>query len=318
MRAMNSVLQLALFALILSGLLTLPAQAQHELTNGPGDGTVSVVVDGYGAFGSAAGINTDDAIYDPVGPQTPAGTVFESAVLFRAGSSGPRTALTSGDFGEQDGLTNPLVTGTSTTANSSFTIGGLNVTLEQTLLPLFIDNQRAGSELTQTYTITNPGASVVSFEFLRYLDGDIDFDGSIVDGGGRFVSATKEYMFEIDQATGALDPTTFVGITGEGGIIPSSGRYEATAYDELQLAALFGDDLTDTIEGDSADADQFVDAGQGYDVTIALSNEFTLGPGQSTTYTTRTAFGTGAPADIPEPSSLALLAAAGTLLRRRR
>jgi len=60
---------------------------------------------------------------------------------------------------------------------------------------------------------------------------------------------------------------------------------------------------------DDGNSDGFVDAGSGYDVTMALRNVFTLAPGESAVYRTETIFGSGAPgeADIPEPSTLGLL-----------
>src|SRR5947199_355359 len=79
------------------------------------------------------------------------------------------------------------------------------------------NNTRLGSRLTQAYTFTNPSASAVSFELVRYLDGDLQFDQSITDGGGRLVLNGVETLFETDSATGTADPTTFVGISASGG-----------------------------------------------------------------------------------------------------
>ncbi|MFM7786816.1 MAG: hypothetical protein ACKO90_01055, partial [Microcystis panniformis] len=57
------------------------------------------------------------------------------------------------------------------------------------------------------------------------------------------------------------------------------------------------------MEGDS-NSDQFIDAGSEYDVALALRNVFSLAPGQSTTYTTITRFGSGEAAqlDITPPT----------------
>lgn len=56
------------------------------------------------------------------------------------------------------------------------------------------------------------------------------------------------------------------------------------------------------ITGDSADADQFIDAGNGYDVTLALRNIFEIGAFGTANYTTHTIFGVEAPDDVEEPN----------------
>ena len=136
--------------------------------------------------------------------------------------------------------------------------------------------------------------------------GDLYFDGSLVDGGGRLVASGTEILFETDSATGTSDETTFIGITTEGGTSPTTNRFEieSTASNELRKRIASGGALDDTITGDSGDADQFIDAGAGYDLVPVLRNTFALGVGQSTTYTTQTIFGSGAPEQviIPPPS----------------
>lgn len=301
--------------------------APFVLTNGPGDGTVSVGVDGYGAFGSSVGADSTDATYDPVGAGLPAGTSFESGVAIRFGGSGTRSFLTSGDIGGSGGLINPLVTGSSTLGSSSFGFGGLSFVLTQSLTPLFTGIVQTGSLVTQSFAITNTGLSTSEFELIRYLDGDLQFDGSIVDGGGRLFSGATEILFETDTAAGTSSSTTFIGITGEGGTIPVSGRYEIDSYSGLRSRIVDGLALDDTITGDGADADAFIDAGNGYDVTLALRNLFSLAAGASATYTTSTYFGNGAPEDVPppevpEPASMVLfglgaLGLAGAARRRR-
>jgi hypothetical protein len=277
--------------------------AAYSLTNGPGDGSVSVGVDGFGAFGSSIGADASNAVYDPVGGAPPAaGTTFESGVAIRMGSSGARTFLTSGAIGSSGGLTNPTVTGTTTSGSSSFSFGGLSFTLTQTLSPLFTGLTQTGTYLTQSYSITNPGAITLDFEMVRYLDGDLLFDGSLTDGGGRLFAGSTEVLFEIDSATGAGTATTFVGITAEGGTIPVAGRYEIDSFSGLRSRIISGTALDNTVTGDAGDADQFIDAGGGYDVTLALNNVFSLAPGASTTYTTTTIFGAGAPEDVRPPT----------------
>ena len=148
--------------------------------------------------------------------------------------------------------------------------------------------------MNQTYTITNPGTSPISFELVRYLDGDLNFDGSITDGGGLITNGDRQILFETDTAGESDTSSTFVGITGEGGSTATPGRFEIDGYSGLRSNITDGTALDDIIQGDS-DSDQFVDAGAGYDITMGLSNSFTLNPGESTTYTTSTIFGSGTP-----------------------
>lgn len=272
--------------------------APFYLSNIPGDGTVRVGVDGFGAFGSFAGALADEATFDPVGPIGPAGTTFQSAVAL--GLGGTRVMLATG-VGSSS-LTNPLVTGSTTSGSSSFINQGLQFQLQQTLEALFdSQGQRVGSRLVQTYTITNPTTATQSFDLVRYLDGDLDFDGSLIDGGGRLTIGPNEILFETDTAAGTADSTTFVGITANGGLSLTTNRYEVDEYRGLLERIEYGQPLDDTITGDGPDDDQFVDVGQGYDVTLALRNAFILAPGEMTTYVTSTIFGSGAPEEIAAP-----------------
>lgn len=269
------------------------------LSNAPGEGTVTVGVDGFGSFGSAVGTNSTNAVYNPVGPTLPAGTAFESGVAI--GFGGSRTFLTSGTIGFSGGLQNPGVSGSPTSGTSTFVYNGLTFTLVQTLTPLTdFSGNVIGTQLTQTYSITNTSGGPLSFDLVRYFDGDLQYDGSIVDGGGRINVNGTEILFETDSATGSAEEATFIGITAEGGSIPA-GRYEIDVYDDLQSRIITGAPLDNITTGDGADADEFIDADNGYDVTLALANAFTLAPGETTVYVTSTLFGTGIPAEILSP-----------------
>ena len=63
----------------------------YGLSTGTGDASLSVGVDGYGAFGSAVSFTSGqagEAVYDPVGSVAAASTTFESGIAIRFGSSG--------------------------------------------------------------------------------------------------------------------------------------------------------------------------------------------------------------------------------------
>ncbi len=271
----------------------------HALSTGSGDGSVNLDVDGYGAFGGAVGGVAGQAIYDPIGSIGPSSTTFESGVAVRVGSSGSRQFLTSGSIGSSGGLPEPTVTGSLTSAISNFSLGQLNVQLTQTVAPTLDDNSvQTGSILVQSYLIQNTSSSSQHFEVIRYIDGDLFFDGTLVDGGGRIVVSGTEILFETDAGgTGSTD-TTFLGIDANGGTIPANNRFEIDAYSGLESRIIAGSALDASITGDT-NGDGFVDAGNEYDVTLALLNVFDLAPGVSATYTTRTVFGSGTPEDVP-------------------
>ncbi|MEG5035680.1 DUF4347 domain-containing protein, partial [Microcoleus sp. AT3-D2] len=278
------------------------------LNTAAGDGGLTVGVDAFGSFGSAVGGTggASGANYDPLGPSAAASTTFQSGVAMRVGGTGGYTFLTTGSIGNTGGL-NPVFNpnATATTATSTFNFGGLNFVLTQTVTDLVVNGDRKGSLLTQTYRITNPGNTRVDFELMRYVDGDLQFDGSIADTGGRRVSGTEEILFETDSGDDPATPATFVGITGIGGSNALPGRYEIDEFVELRDKITLGGALDDSVYGDDLDADQFVDplpVGTGpYDLTLALRNRFSLEGNQSTSYATTTIFGTLPPNEVNLP-----------------
>jgi Ca2+-binding RTX toxin-like protein len=258
------------------------------LTNGTGDANVQITIDGAGNFRSA--------VYDPVGAIAAADLAFDSDVYFRVGNSGARATFS----GAAQGLS--TIRATATEANTTFTVAGGALSIAATQL---VENSndvmgvRSGSLLTQSYLITNTTGSVSNFELVRYFDGDLRFDNSIADGGGRlFTTLGEEILFELDAGTGQNVATTFAGITGFGGTIPTSGRYEIDSFSGLRTKSANGTALDDMIFNDTNN-DQFIDTP--YDVTLALNNTFSLAAGASVTYTTHTLFGSGTPDSAAQP-----------------
>ncbi|PSB22774.1 hypothetical protein C7B69_15355, partial [filamentous cyanobacterium Phorm 46] len=270
-----------------------------DLTTGTGDGALRVGVDAFGSFGSSVyGTGTSDAQYDPIGAAVSAGTTYQSGVAIRIGSTGTRTFLTTGSVSNSGGTAPVITNSTPTTAQSTFSFNSLNFELTQTVTDLIIEGVKKGSILTQNYRIINPGAASVDFELVRYVDGDLNFDGSIADTGGRTSSGTQEILFETDSGTDPEVTATFLGITGLGGSTASPGRYEIDQYSGLQGRIVAGTALDEVIFGDDlADLDQFID-GTPYDLALALRNTFSLASGQSTEYTTTTIFGTLPPSEL--------------------
>jgi Calx-beta domain/Domain of unknown function (DUF4114) len=272
-----------------------------QLNNVAGDGGLSVDVSSTGAFGSSTGATgASDAQYDPIGTRGVGATTYQSDIAFRIGSTGARQFLSSLATNVLDG------SGTSTAANSSFIASGLNFELVQAVDNLNQAGIRTGSSLSQTYKITNPTSQTISFELVRYFDGDLLFDGSLLDTGGKITRSGQDILFETDSGDSASAPTTFVGITAKGGTNIASNRLEIGEFSSLRSRILAGDPLSNLIQGD-INGDSFID-GAAYDVTPAFRNVFELAAGQSTTYVTETIFGSGAPNQVVLPQVVTVVA----------
>ncbi len=270
------------------------------LAVGNGDGSLILPTNSLGTFFTS--------IYDPVGALTAANASFESDIYFRDLNSG---SMLRQSFANPTPLVPVQPTNISTIrlngnteANSSFDLGTLNFALTQTVQPTFdVNNLLSGALLTQSYVVTNLGLAPANFELDRYYDGDLQFDGSIQDGGGRLVtSAGDEILFETDRG-GTTTSTTFVGITGKGGIIPSAGRFDIDRFPLLRANLAAGRPLRNLVTNDT-NGDRIVDIP--YDVTLSLANLFSLMPGESATYTTHSVFGNGIPANLRPPNQVPL------------
>ncbi len=289
-------------------------QTLTTLSTTGGDGQVIVDVDGYGSFGyqtfaggSRCGVG--DALYDPLEiPPAQActpdlgSTTWESAVYYRGATVS--TFLTTGLVGSSivsGGLADPgfASTPSAVSATSSFTFDGLEFDLEQTVQDVLDGLERVGSVLIQVYTVTNSGSVAVSFELVRYYEGDLflGFGASVPDGGGHIIIGDEEFVFETDVAGEPELSTDLVGITACGGAEPEIGRFEVNMWPQFPDRIGGGQSLGDVVFGDDSPIDGFVDEGNDYDVGIALNNKFDLVAGESATYVTTTVFGTLAPVE---------------------
>lgn len=259
-----------------------------NLATSVGDGGLNITVDRVDSFGTAVHPLTY-AYYDPVGSIHEASTTYRSSVAIRLGDTGERTFLNPNDSTSPD-----VTSSTPNSIYSEFSYEGLDFSLAQSVNKLFQDGDRTGSVLTQTYTMTNPGSETVNFELVRYIDGDLHFDGSIQDGGGRLLNDGQQILFETDAGGNPLAATMFVGITADGGT-ELDGNFEIDYWFDLKARILSGETLDNAIAGDGIDEDEFVDEAGEYDLALALGNGFELAPGESQTYTTTTIFGSGSP-----------------------
>ena len=257
------------------------------LTNGSGDGDVEVDVSAFG--------NLFDAYFDPVGSVARGSTVFDSYVAMTQGSSlADLDELASREDAEATILsqtTNQLVT--------QFSINQLQFTLTQTVADAVESGAQTGSILTQQFQITNLTDVANTFDLYRYMDGDLYLtDDTLADGGGVIQQSGVTVLYETDLVDGVTEEDTFLGITAEGGTIPTSGRFSIA--DCCGIPAPLDDDVTNDLDNDG-------DIDQAYDVTLTLRNQFSIGAGQTASYTTATLFGNGEPPAPGSTESLAIL-----------
>lgn len=255
-------------ALLCSAAWFTPAQA-ITLSNGSGDGTVTVDVTEFGSFGSNT--NGSDAIYDPVGVIDAAGTTYESFVYFQQGAGRtPTDSLT----------TTPanVVSQSDTEVVTQFSIGALNIELTQTLTDSFDGADRTGSVLSQVFNIRNTNAVRTTFDIVRYLDGDLNFDASIEDAGGRIQVGQNQILFTTDAASDGETSTTFLGITStvSGPNMATGGagtNFQIAPFDALREAIEANAPLNNTIAGDT-DNDGFIDTDPFGDFDGEFDGEF--------------------------------------------
>ncbi len=284
------------------------------------DGSLSLNVDAFGSFGSF--LNGDrDAYYDPIGASSVGRTTFRSQVAIRLGEESFRTFLD-----EIPGIESFVVDNSDnnsfTTTTSNFTAKGLNFKLVQNVSALSSgqDQPRSGSNLSQKYEINNPSSTPILLELVRYFDGDLKFDDSIQDTGGRLLKNGQEILFETDSGENinAESSTTFIGITADGGSVNHQGRYEIGGWSDVRSHITNSLDdangnptvqnLNGLIKGDT-DKNNFIDE-QPYDLASALSTKYVINPGQTVTYITNTIFGQGAPAAVVIPNRSPILSVA--------
>jgi hypothetical protein len=260
----------------------------HTLRNGVGDGKLGVTIDGYGSFGSAVGNGTTDAKYNPIGAVDESGTIYKSGLYLEGVADG---WLSMGSFGESAPLAPALFTGGTYTAISEFNRGPLSFVVQHRLVDSYDENGVIiGTILEQTYEISNTSGAPLDFMLTRYVDGDLKFDGSISDGGGRVLENDETVLYETDSNSDADDFTTLVGITAQS--YDATNRFEIDGFSELLSRIEDAELLDNLIDGDT-DFDEFVD--NPYDLALGISSSFQLAAFGNTFYTTKTLFGTSAP-----------------------
>jgi hypothetical protein len=304
------------------------------LVNGSLRGSLSVTVNEIGSFGPNTLYYGYSAPSAPLDLQTTA----ESKTLIRVQGYN--------DSGLGNGLCQS-VTPTSAESTAQFLyridanheIFSVPVSVSQTVEDIFLAPSALfnlkGSLLTQNYTITNTQSTSLTFEFIRYYDGDLVYSFGTEpgtaddDGGGRLFARGTELLFETSEATGSSRGLDTVGIYASGG---TSTGYMVGAFDQVKGRVDGRLPLDNAVAGDGDDPDQIVDAGGGYDLALALSRSITIGAGETGTFTTGTFFVSTAtpdglaslliPGSVPEPATWASmmigLLTVGSAMRRRR
>jgi hypothetical protein len=312
------------------------------LTNGNGDGQLFVQVNEQGAFGNAntlavnlanppQGNTVDDALFNPPGARGQAGTTYESGLAIRLLGGTTRQFLTAGTIGgtgnNQSGFFFDASVGlpqNNLERNSRFfwpnnvtrPSGGnqvpagaqLQFDLRQTLVDLTFSGAQDGTALVQQYTVTNVSGNTLSFELIRYWDGDIFAGGSpLLDGGGRRIFDVRrgvDGVFQSDVANNnpAQDPT-FIEIQSSLDNVPRTQRWEVGLAGNvlpvkpagpLLQAIIAGTALADDVTPAAADADanNIRDVGADADVAVALRQEFVdLPNNQQVVFISTTVFG---------------------------
>jgi hypothetical protein len=284
-----------LSAALLASVISLTAQAEPEkvhydhpglliqnatLTNGSGDGTATVTVDPYGSFRELS--------FDPVGVKGASDTTYESGLWFsgagRANQGGHGLFLSNGSIYGPNLPSMAFQSAGASQASSEFTVDGIRFQLVQEMLP----SGNGISTFRQTYTLTNQTGAPTSFDLLRHLDGDLQFDGSISDRGG--VSSDKQQVFEFDSGDDPSQPTTFVGIQMSGG---TDLGFRVAAYSfkddvfDLGRSVLFHNLFPDANHDNLTDTE--------FDVTLTQGRSFTLAAGASAQLVVDTVLGFAPP-----------------------
>lgn len=341
----------------LSVAVMFPALAQGQLATGANsavDGYLRISPDAYGSWASTGFGGAGDQ-FNPAGAPGALESAFTSGSFLFVGAT-QRELLTTNTTWDGAGGINSALDATLSRAVTSPNVGSdtngdaVNDQFVSAFRVFggatdlnFALTQKVGSGgpgvafMRQDYVVTNNGAAPLSFRMVRSFDGDLPWAG----GGANFwlddeVGTTMHgaglgtYVFQQEVSLPGSTAVTLSGNTagpyygGKNGVIPGGA---GTAYGfgtDVQVWNAFGVPSnwanhvagvgygTNGLSGsnpagsDPASPDAFI--GLNFDVT-------NLGPGQSTTISIIHTFGQNTP--IPEPASLALVAAGALCLLRR-
>ncbi len=278
---------------------TAPAQADTLETDTIG-GHIRFDVTGTGSILSG--------FFDPTGPEGDVRILSPSDMYLGFGGGGDRIHL--------GAIVPTSSSGNALERTSSFSVGGIDFSLTQSLSPFFgSDGAQLGTQLRQVYSFTNTSGAEQGLDFVRFLDPDLNFlngeEGFDDNGGGTIGhgGTTASFATQIPTA-GPGEETPFVGLYANGG---RSLGHAVYFYEELERQVFHGEGLTNIVSRDG-DGDNWADIrlleGEptGEDLGIAQGNQFRLAANETGRFAATTLFGFGAPADVvigavPEPAT---------------
>jgi Ca2+-binding RTX toxin-like protein/plastocyanin len=239
------------------------------------EGALAVRVDGAGRFGVAR-TGSPGADFNPAGPIGGATSTFSSDVYL--GTIGVLAPC-------EGGAETELVSESATEVVTRTEVGDVSIDLTQTVSPL--DGTTA--TLTQEYEITNEGTAALDLNAVRHIDGDLQFDATLVDGGAA--SADGSVLYEFDQSDDPSNPVTYVGIEGDRDGSATPDRWTIQPYEylgDIIVGAGIPEGHDGVVNGDT-NGDRITD--NRYDVTLSQQWDGTIPAGGSTTLQTVTRFG---------------------------
>lgn len=248
---------------------------------------VALDLDAFGAFGSSSA--GGDAVFDD-GTRS-ATTVFEYFV--HASGVG---------FLDGDGLLLPPSAAGARRDGSavvaSYVLGPWRFDVRSELRDC---EEPACAVLQQDWRVTNVTAEVRDLRLTAYLDGDLFFTGA---WGNDHGVLRGDALYQFDQGSDPWAPSTFLGLTTAAPAALRSTREVGEFSEQRRRIARGGLLIPDALRrasGVSADADGDGVTDEGFDVSLAASEDFgDVAPGDSVTLEVRVRWGLGALADLPD------------------
>jgi MYXO-CTERM domain-containing protein len=236
-------------------------------------GTLSMALDVYGSFGSAADIQ-QDALYNPPNDQPDrgaAGTVYESKP-FLCRTGGGRS---SGEWLELGNVGGAVADGDGDSLSSEYVVDGVRVNMEA---------EFECNLLTQCWTFTNEtNARIDDLAITHYVDGDLFFEGNFNNDFAASSVGVPRIIYEFDSGDDPQEPTTQLALFGTDPEDAYLSGWEVGEFSESRSRIANTNDgcapLRNGItrsNGNNSDGngDHVTDAG--YDVTLSL--RFDTGP----------------------------------------
>jgi hypothetical protein len=250
----------------------------RTLTNGDPattEGAVSVSVDGLGSYGQ--GTAAGDAFFNPAGSAfNSLGTTHTSNLY--VSTIGHMLKDDCGDGQVQVISESPL--------HTRLTVGALQIDLTQALDPVTL----GGSTLRQDYTLTNTSGAGLTPALVRYLDGDLKFDGGSGLQDGAAASGPNGQTLSEPDSVDTGTPRAFLALTGSLDGDQTPDLWTSQPYDYAPVIEGAGG-IPPSDSGlvfNDTDGDLIADSP--FDTTLSQQWNASIGAGSSVTFETATRF----------------------------